>query len=233
MDKKGPATVALPRILRESVSEVKSPVERLGWQTRLMTAVEEGSRPWRVKAPTLESAAARRAWDRRWTGLTPLAIAAVASAIPTLAWGGAGRCVASLGAIEARSGAARSTVQKVLAALVRNGWLKQHVRAARRGRVAETTIYEMVLPPGGTTLPTDGDYIPPDGPTPCRVAGTKEDSERVFKEARAREPAWSAWWRTVRREEWDALFHRYRAEREPFQSPAWKERAWIAAGRPA
>ncbi len=229
MDAKGPATVALPRILRESVSEVKSPAERLGWQSRLMTAVEEESRPWRVKAPTLESAAARRAWDFRWGGLTPLAIAAVASAIPTLAWGGAGRCMASLAAIEARSGAARSTVQRVLSALVRNGWLEQHVRAARRGRIAETTIYEMVLPPGGTTLPTGGENTPPDGPPPCRLTGPKEDSERVFKERRARECLWAAWWRTVRREEWDALFSRYRAEREPFQSPAWKERA----GRPA
>ncbi len=233
MDAKEPATAAIPRSLREPASEVKSPVERLGWQTRLMTAVEMESRAWRVKKPTLKSAAARRAWDIRWNGLTPLSIAAVASAMTTLAWGGAGRCLAGLAAIEARSGAARSTVQRVLISLVRNGWLEEIGRPATRGQSAGTTIFVMVLPPGGTTLPTGVENVPPDGPTPCRLTGTKEDSERVFKEARAREPEWAPWWRTVRREEWNALFHQYGAGRESFQSPVWKERAWIAAGRPA
>jgi hypothetical protein len=157
------------------------------------------------------------------------AIIAVAAAMMIRAWGGGGRCMASIATLARDIGCSPSTISVVLAVLTKTGWLSAG-RRRKASRAHDTTIYRFSRPSpesGGGT-PDSGEGYPG-----VPALGSPESGEKRESEENLIEKARASWWRSVHVDDWQDLYHRYRADGEPFQSSIWKDIAWHAAGCPS
>jgi len=175
------------------------------------------------------------------------AITAVAATVTTKAVDGSGRCWASLASIAESAGVARSTVQAVLALLVRAGWLTSERRRVAGSNESDTSIYELrrprPIPVAGTPIAEPDDAIPESQAKVYRTPVTNISELKNLSKAGAREAVPSErqklallWRDSLPWDERKRLATEYAAGPQgyrPFNHPLLWLDAWMAAGCPS
>jgi len=227
------APVSTPDNQQPSSEGVGRPGERLAWLATIQRADHEG---------LVSHLPANRRPSKA-------AIIAVAATVTIKAVDGSGRCWASLASLAEAAGVARSTVQAVLALLVRSGWLSVERRRVPGSNESDTSMYELrrpkAMPASGTPIAASDGPIPEEQGEVCRTPVTNiselKDLSKAGADAReagaAERQKLALQWRDSL--PWDerkrlATLHAAGAQGfRPFNHPRLWLEAWENAGCPA